>query len=212
MLAFLNAPLRRVPTWAVYMGGLAPAAWLFYAAFTGGLGFDPLAALEHETGLWALRFLIAALVVTPLLRMTRLNLVKFRRAFGLIAFAYVVLHLGVWLWLDHAFNWQAIFAEIIKRPYITIGMAAFLILVPLAVTSNDLSLRKLGAKVWRKIHWWAYPATFLGAIHFLLVVKAWPPEPLIYTGIVTALLGWRAWQKFKTRVPAATTPRSGQAA
>ena len=194
MVSGINSALRRVPAWLVYLSGALPAAWLIWATLNNQLGADPLAALEHETGLWALRFMIAALLVTPLLRMTRISLVKFRRALGLLGFFYVVLHLTVWIWLDHWFAWGRMWEEILKRPFITIGMIAFGMLVPLAVTSNNLSLRKLGAPVWRRIHWWAYPATLLGAVHFLLVVKRWPPEPMIYLGIVVVLLGWRAWR------------------
>lgn len=192
MLAFLNPHVRRVPRWLVYAAGFIPAALLVRGVFANTLGVDPLARLEHETGIWALRFLIAALCVTPLLRLARLNLVKFRRALGLLGFYYALMHLAVWVWLDHHFAWGALWAEIVKRPYITIGMTAALVLVPLAVTSNDMAVRRLRAATWRRIHWWAYPATALGAVHFLLVVKAWPPEPIVYAGIVALLLGWRA--------------------
>lgn len=191
MLAALNPYLRHVPRWLVYLAGFVPAALLVRGVFANTLGIDPLARLEHETGIWALRFLIAALMVTPILRLFRLNLVKFRRALGLLGFYYAMMHLSIWVWLDHQFNWPTLWAEIIKRPYITIGMLAALILVPLAVTSNDLAVRKMRAEAWRRLHWWAYLATALGAIHFLLVVKAWPPEPIIYALIVAVLLGWR---------------------
>ena len=191
MLASLNPYVRRVPRWLVYLAGFVPAILLVRGIFANTLGIDPLARLEHETGIWALRFLIAALVITPLLRLTRLNLIKFRRALGLLGFYYTMMHLMIWVWLDHQFNWPALWAEILKRPYITIGMAAALILVPLAVTSNDLAVRKMRGELWRRLHWWAYVATALGAIHFLLVVKAWPPEPIIYALIVAILLGWR---------------------
>lgn len=194
MLQSLNAPLRKIPVWLVYVVGLAPGVWVYWAGFNNRLGADPLAVIEHETGIWALRFLIAALAVTPLLRLTRLNLIKFRRAFGLIGFYFAAMHLAAWVWLDQGFSWSAMWTEIVKRPFITIGMLSFVILVPLAVTSNNLSIRRLSAVMWKRVHWWAYPATLLGAVHFLLVVKAWPPEPLIYLGIVVGLLGWRVWQ------------------
>ena len=192
MLQVLNAPVRKIPVWLVYGVGLVPGFWVYWAGFNNRLGADPLAVIEHETGIWALRFLIAALVVTPLLRLTRLNLIKFRRALGLLGFYYAVMHLAAWVWLDQGFAWGAMWTEIVKRPYITIGMAAFVILVPLAATSNNAAVRRLSAASWKRIHWWGYPATLLGAVHFLLVVKAWPPEPLIYLGIVVLLLAWRA--------------------
>ncbi len=199
MLQFLNAPLRRIPAWVAYVLGFIPLALIVQALFANNLGPDPVAALEHLTGIWALRFLIAALVITPLMRLTRLNGIKFRRALGLLGFYYVVFHLIVWVWLDHGWNWGRLIEEVFKRPYITIGMAAFVILLPLAVTSNNWAVRKLETKTWRRIHWWAYVATAFGAIHFLLVVKRWPPEPLIYTSIVALLLGWRAWQAYGKR-------------
>lgn len=200
MLQNLSPLVRRVPIWMIYVLGLAPGVWVWYAAFNNKLGADPLAALEHETGIWALRFLIAALAVTPLLRLLRLNLIKFRRAFGLLGFYYALMHLVAWVWLDRGFLWSAIWTEIVKRPYITIGMAAFAVLVPLAVTSNNWAVRRLQTATWKRIHWWAYPATLLGAVHFLLVVKRWPPEPMIYLGIVVALLAWRLWKPMKMRM------------
>ena len=206
MLQFANPYVRRVPTLLVYLIGFVPAALLVYGIFYNTLGADPLAKLEHETGIWALRFLIAALVVTPLLRLTRLNLIKFRRTLGLLGFYYAMLHLAVWVWLDHWFNWYALGAEILKRPFITIGMLAFLILVPLAVTSNNYAVRKMRAETWRRLHWWAYAATALGAIHFLLVVKAWPPEPIIYAGIVAILLIWRVLKNPKKKAQPVRQP------
>ena len=207
VLQFLTPYVRRVPASVVYLIGALPALWLVRGIFTNDLGADPIARLEHETGIWALRFLIAALAVTPMLRLTRLNLMKFRRALGLLGFLYAVLHLLVWTWLDHSFDWARLGQEIIKRPYITIGMAAFTILIPLAVTSNNLSVRRLATATWKRIHWWAYVATAFGAIHFLLVVKRWPPEPMIYTAIVAALLLWRVWVRRPRPAPSpARTP------
>ncbi len=179
------------PDWAVYAIGLLPAADLFVRAIANMLGADPLRVLENGLGEWALRFLILGLTITPVLRFARINLVKYRRAIGLIAFIYVVLHLSVYLALDKQFFWGEIGRDIIKRPYITIGMAAFLMLVPLAATSNRYSIRKLGSAGWRNLHRLVYPAVLFGAVHYLLLVKAWPPEPLIYLAIVLALLGIR---------------------
>ena len=179
------------PEWTVYAVGLVPAVDLFVRAFSNALGADPLRVLENGLGEWALRFLILGLAVTPLLRFARINLVKYRRALGLIAFIYVVLHLATYLALDKQFFWGEIGKDIIKRPYITIGMAAFLMLVPLAATSNRYSIRKLGSAGWRNLHRLVYPAVLAGAVHYLLLVKAWPPEPMIYLLIVLALLGIR---------------------
>jgi sulfoxide reductase heme-binding subunit YedZ len=180
-----------LPEWAVYPVLLAPAVYLFTAGFTNQLGADPLRVLENQLGEWALRFLILGLAVTPLMRLARINLVKYRRAIGLCAFTYVALHFLVYLLLDQQLNWQAIWQDIIKRPYITIGMTAFLMLTPLAITSNRLSIRKMGTEAWRRLHRLVYPAAILGAVHYLLIVKAWPLEPIVYLGLVLMLLGLR---------------------
>lgn len=176
---------------AIYWGGLIPAIWTFYLGLTNQLGADPMRTLEHTLGLWALRFLILALAVTPLRRMGGPNLLRYRRAIGLLAFFYAALHLTVYLVLDQGLDLVAIGNDIVKRPYITVGMLAFLILVPLAVTSNNTMIRRLGAPAWQKLHRWVYLAAVLGALHFLLVVKSWPAEPIIYAGLVIILLLFR---------------------
>jgi sulfoxide reductase heme-binding subunit YedZ len=176
---------------AIYWGGMIPAAWGFYLGFTDQLGPDPIKALEHLLGIWALRFLIATLAVTPIRRLGGPNLVRYRRAIGLLAFFYAALHLTVYLVLDQGLNLAAIWADVLKRPYITIGMAAFLVLLPLAITSNNAMIRRLGGQAWQKLHRWVYLAAILAAAHFLLVVKSWPAEPIIYAAIVAALLLFR---------------------
>lgn len=192
MRDWLNAALRRLPVWPFYWLGTLPAAWYFWNGLQGRLGADPVKALEHEYGLIALQFLIAALCVTPLREIAGINLLRFRRMLGLTAFSYACLHLAVWLGLDRQFDWPRIVADLTKRPYIILGMAAFLMLVPLAWTSRDAALRRMGPVAWRRLHRLAYPATALAAIHFVWLVKAWPPEPLLYAAGVAALLGWRA--------------------
>jgi sulfoxide reductase heme-binding subunit YedZ len=189
-LAAANGSLRRVPVSIVYALGLMPAPWLFWLALTGGLGPDPAKALEHRYGELALQLLVAALAVTPLRRWTGLSLLRFRRALGLLAFAYVCMHLAVWLILDVQ-GLAAAGAEIVKRPFITIGMAAFLLLLPLALTSTDAALRRMGPAAWRRLHMLAYPATIAGALHYLLLVKSWPVEPFVYLGAILALLALR---------------------
>lgn len=187
-----------LPSWLIYPVGLIPAVYLFYAAFTNQLGADPLDALENELGEWALKFLVAGLFITPLLRLARINLVKYRRAIGLVAFAYVALHLIVYVALDRQFGWWEIWGDIVKRPYITIGMAAFLLLLPLAITSNNASVKKLGASAWRNLHKLAYPAVLFGAIHYVLLKKTWHPEPLAYLAVILALLIWRYYRYRKS--------------
>ena len=174
----LNGLARKVPTWLVYILCLLPVPWLLYLAQTGGLGVEPIKELEHELGEIALQLLIVGLAVTPMRRYVGVNLIKFRRAFGLLAFTYVSLHLLVWLVLDVGILSQ-IWADIIKRPYITIGMAGFLCLLPLALTSNNLSIRKLGPK-WRKLHKLTYLAVLLGGVHYIWLVKGFQIEPFVY--------------------------------
>ena len=186
--------IPRIPLWTIYAVGFVPAVWTFYLGFTDQLGADPLRTLERTLGEWALRFLIAALFVTPLRQLAGVNLLRYRRQLGLLGFYYALLHLSTYLILDQGLDTAAIVADILKRPYITIGMAAFSLLVPLAVTSNNASIRKLGTKAWSRLHKLAYVATALAALHFLMLVKAWPIEPIIYVAIVAALLGWRAWR------------------
>ena len=185
----INQGARRVPTWVLYIVGAVPPIWLFIAGLTGGLGVDPVKAMEHQMGEWALWLLIAGLCITPLRRFAGINLLRFRRAIGLLAFFYIVGHLLVWLVLDVQILSQ-IWRDILKRPYITIGMAAFVLLIPLAVTSNNLSIRKMGAR-WPQLHKLVYLAAVLGAVHFVMLVKGFQYEPLIYLGVVLALLALR---------------------
>jgi sulfoxide reductase heme-binding subunit YedZ len=188
----INSALRRVPVWPFYVLGFVPAAVYLRLGFQNRLGADPVAVLEHELGLIALQLLIAALCVTPLRELTRVSLLRFRRMLGLMAFWYVCMHFSVWLLLDRQLDWPRILADLYKRPYIVLGFSAFLMLIPLAATSWDGAVRRLGSAAWRRLHRLAYPATALAAIHFVWLVKAWPPEPLIYAGIVAALLLYRA--------------------
>jgi methionine sulfoxide reductase heme-binding subunit len=183
--------LPQVPKIAVYLVGFVPAVWLFYQGLNDRLGADPMRYLEQALGLWALRFLIATLTVTPLRQLFGINLLRYRRALGLLAFYYACLHLLTYTVLDQGLDFAAIGADIVKRPYITIGMATFSILVPLAVTSNNAAIRRLGGQAWAKLHRLVYLAAIGAALHFVLVVKSWPPEPLVYAAIVAALLGYR---------------------
>lgn len=183
-------PIRR----AIYIVGILPAVWYFYLGVTDQLGADPQNTLERLLGLWALRFVILSLAVTPLRRLGGPNLIRYRRTLGLLAFYYASLHLTVYLLLDQGLDFAAIWADILKRPYITVGMFAFVILVPLAATSNNAMIRRLGGTAWQRLHRLVYVAAAAAAIHFVMVVKAWPPEPLIYAGIVAVLLLFRLWQ------------------
>lgn len=185
----VNKALRKVPAWPIYVIGLIPPAWLFYQGVTGNLGVDPVKKMEHQIGLLGLQVLIATLAITPLFKFTKINLVKFRRALGLVGFFYICCHLAVWLFLDVQI-WSQIWADIKKRPYITIGMAAFALLIPLAVTSNNWSMRKL-RRNWSRVHKLFYPAIILGGIHFFLLRKGIQLEPVLYLVGIVALLATR---------------------
>ena len=192
----INTFARKVPTWLVYIVYLLPVPWLFYLATTGGMGVEPIKPLEHELGEIAMQLLIIGLCITPLRRFLGINLIKFRRTFGLLAFTYVVLHLGVWVILDMSLLWGQMWADIWKRPYISIGMIGFVFLIPLAATSNNASVKRLGAASWRKLHKLAYPIAVLGAVHYIMVQKVWEIEPSVYLAVVLGLIVLR--RKTKT--------------
>lgn len=184
-----NRALRRIPVWLIYALGLLPPLYLFWLAATGGLGAEPIKAFEQELGALALQFLIAGLAITPLRRLAGLNLLRFRRAIGLLTFYYVSCHLLVWLLLDVQIA-SEIWADIVKRPYVTVGMAAFVLLVPLAITSNTWSVRRLGP-AWRRLHRLVYAIAILGALHFVMLSKGFQLKPLIYLGAILLLLLFR---------------------
>lgn len=186
----INGGLRKLPTWPFYVVGLLVPVWYFYLGLNNKLGVEPIKEMEHRLGLLGLQMLVAGLLVTPLRRFAGLNLLKFRRMLGLLAFYYVFTHLLTWLVLDVR-NLGAIWADIVKRPYITIGMAGFVLLLPLAVTSNNASIRKLGGMGWRRLHMLVYPAVILGAVHFVMLRKGWQIEPLVYLAAFIVLVGLR---------------------
>jgi sulfoxide reductase heme-binding subunit YedZ len=188
-----NRILKRLPTGPLYFIALLPAAWTFWLAVENRLGADPMRALEQELGLWGLRFMIATLVVTPLRDLTGVSLLRFRRMLGLTVFFHAILHLTVYVALDRQFAWGVIAADLWKRPYILFGMSAFALLAPLAATSSDAMVRRLGALVWRKLHRLAYGAAALIVLHYLWLVKTWTAEPLAYAAIMAVLLAarWR---------------------
>lgn len=191
---------------ALALAPLAILAWQFFDVWRHGsdaLGADPVAEIEHRTGLWALRLLMVALAVTPLRQLTgKPVLLRFRRMLGLYAFFYATVHLSAYLLLDLRGYWTQVFEEIVKRPYITVGFAAWLLLVPLAVTSTQGWMRRLGRR-WGQLHKAVYAVGVLAVLHFWWLVKSDIREPLLYAGIAAALLGWRLWKKFSPRRTAA---------
>ncbi len=200
IVSTINSTTRRVPTWALYIALAVPAVWLTYALFTNQLGSDPIRTYEHEIGEWALKLIIAGLMITPLRDWFKLNLVKFRRAIGLMAFLYAFLHLAAYLWLDQGFIVSEIWKDIVKRPYITFGMASVLMMLPLALTSNNLSIRKMGPAKWNKLHKLVYLAGIGAVMHFLLLTKTWEVEPAIYALILFVLLTHRVMKLRKQRM------------
>lgn len=200
--------LRRVPTWLVYLVLMAPGISTAVMAFTGGLGADPTKKLEHTLGLWALRILLAGLAVTPIRELTGLNLVRFRRVIGLAGFTYVAGHLLTYAVLDVELDWAVMFQDIARRPYITIGMLAFVLLIPLAVTSTNAMIRKLGPKAWNRLHRLVYGIAILGALHFLLLKKTIQLSPLIYLAIAIVLVAYRLIPRnWRARKPAPAPAR-----
>jgi sulfoxide reductase heme-binding subunit YedZ len=196
MIAIPTLPRRyhSASIWALYGIGLCPAVWYFYQAATGGLGFNPVKSFEHVIGIWALRFLLATLAITPLRDLAGINWVRYRRALGLITFYYVLIHFAVYLLLDLQLNFGAVGSDIVKRPYITIGFACLLLLIPLAVTSNNWSIRRLGP-LWVKLHKLIYLIAAGGVLHFILARKSLTLEPATYLVLAVLLLGYRLVRK-----------------
>lgn len=176
----------------VFLGCLVPLVRLLYLAYMGDLGANPIEFLTHSTGKTALILLMITLAVSPARRLLAQPwLIRFRRMLGLFAFFYVCLHFLIYVVLDHFFNWHRIVADVAKRPYITAGFTAFLLLIPLAVTSTQGWIRRLGGKGWQRLHRLIYVSAGLGVVHFLWLVKADLREPLIYASILGVLMGIR---------------------
>lgn len=168
---------------------------LVLGAVNNNLGANPVEEMTHRTGEWALRFLLITLAVTPLRKLTGAHwLIKLRRMFGLYVFFYACLHFITYIWLDQFFDWAEILIDIPKRPFITVGFAAFILLIPLALTSTNKMMRRL-KKNWQRLHQLIYVISMLGVLHFLWVVKADTFEPLIYFVILMMLLSYRAYNE-----------------
>lgn len=190
----LNARLRNVPPASVYAVVALPALWLIGTVAAGQVGADPVKVLELGFGRWALKLIVAVLAITPLRRLAGINLIRWRRPLGVMAFVYAALHFATWLVLDMGLLWQQALGDIVKRPYITLGMIALVLMLPLAATSNDGSVRRLGGASWRRLHRLTYPVAALAAIHFVLQGKVWMADALAYLAIVAALLMLRLGQ------------------
>ena len=191
-LAFPALPARYKPAsiWALYVIGLMPGLYAFYLGIFGGLGADPVRAFEHLLGLWALRFLCIGLVITPLRDLFGINLISYRRAVGLLAFYYVLAHFAVYLTLDRGLILSSIAGDILKRPYIMLGMAGLIMLIPLALTSNQWSIRRLGQR-WNRLHKLVYPVLIVAVLHYALSLKVLDAEVTFYIVVTIVLLGYR---------------------
>lgn len=186
----LSPRLQSALIWGLYALGLAPALWTFWVGASGGLGADPVKTFERFLGLWTIRFLILTLAVTPLRDAGIFNGLRYRRALGLLTFYYAALHFSVYAILDQSLHLGAIVADVVKRPFITFGMAALTLLLPLAVTSNSWSIRTLGSR-WQSLHRLVYPAAALGALHYSMATKLLGVEQYIHIGLLVLLLAYR---------------------
>ncbi|MDR7135829.1 sulfoxide reductase heme-binding subunit YedZ [Lysobacter niastensis] len=198
----------------VHLLALTPAAILGWQirqemlTGSGGLGADPVAEIEHRLGLWALRFLMITLAITPLRQLTgQPAFLRYRRMLGLYTFFYATLHFTAYLVLDLRGYWAQIFEEIAKRPYITVGFTAWLLLLPLAITSTQAAIRRLG-RHWAQLHRLVYAIGVLAVLHFWWLVKSDIREPALYAGILAVLLGWRLWKRLRA-VSARRTATAG---
>jgi sulfoxide reductase heme-binding subunit YedZ len=199
----------------VHLLALAPAAWLAWQIRaevllgSGALGADPVAAIEHFLGLWALRLLMFTLAITPLRQLTgKPVLLRFRRLLGLYVFFYATLHFGAWIVLDLRWDWSQIGAAIAKKPYVTVGFAAWLLLLALTATSFQRAMRALGRR-WGQLHRAIYAIAVLAVLHFWWLVKFDVREPALYAAIATVLLGWRVLKRRRTPVSPRRTAATG---
>ena len=191
----------------VFLLCLIPAANLALGWQNDALGANPIETITRASGEWTLRFLLISLAVTPLRRYTGLHwLIRLRRMLGLFVFAYATSHLLTYVWLDQFFDWRAIARDILDRPFITVGFSAFVLLIPLAATSNTFALRRLGGRRWQALHRSSYGIAVLGVVHFWWLVKADVFTPFIYAFVLAVLLGLRAWWRELERRRQLSTP------
>ncbi len=185
-------PPQRYLKPVVFLLCLAPLVALVWRGMGGDLGANPVEAITHHTGLWALRLLMATLALTPVRLITGWSgVLRYRRMVGLFAFFYALLHFITYLWLDQHFAWGDIATDILKRPYITVGFGALVLLVPLAATSTNAMVRRLGARRWLRLHRLVYVSALLGTLHFLWLVKADIREPVLYLALFVMLMALR---------------------
>lgn len=197
MQAFLRNKWLKV---CVFIACLVPLGLLLWRGFTGGLGANPVEFITHATGDWTIRFLVITLAITPLRQMFGVpDLIRFRRMLGLFAFFYGCLHFTTYIWLDKFFNFPEMWKDVAKRPFITMGFSAFVLMIPLAVTSTAGWIRRLGGRRWLMLHRLIYVSAICAVIHYYWLVKSDERKPLFYGGCVAVLLLWRIGRWFKQR-------------
>lgn len=194
----------------VFVLCLLPVALLVWRGFHNNLSADPITFITHRTGDWTLRFLVITLAITPLRKILHQpQLIRFRRMFGLFAFFYACLHFGTWIGLDKGFDWTEMWKDVVKRRFITVGFTAFVLMIPLALTSTAGMIRRLGGKRWQMLHRLIYASAVLGVIHYYWLVKSDVRKPLVYAFLVAILLAWRlgSWIERRKRASATAAPR-----
>ncbi|PZU55765.1 MAG: sulfoxide reductase heme-binding subunit YedZ [Thauera sp.] len=184
----------------VWAACLLPLLWLVAGGLRDALGANPIEYITRATGDWTLRLLLLTLAVTPLRQLTGWHwLVRLRRTLGLYAFFYGCLHLATYVWLDQFFDWPGIVADIVKRPFVTLGFAAFVLMLPLAITSTNGMIRRLGGRSWQRLHRAVYAVGVLGVAHYWWLVKKDLTEPITYALVLTALFALRLWHGRRMR-------------
>ena len=184
--------------WLLYIAALLPAGWEFCLGATDNLGADPVKTFERFLGLWAIRFLILTLAISPMRDVLRINFIRYRRALGLTCFYYALMHFTVYALLDQEISVPAIIADVVKRPFIMLGMSALVLLVPLAVTSNAISIRRLGAN-WHQLHRLIYVIAICGALHLSLATKILSMEHWLYLALLTLSILYTCSRSFIKR-------------
>jgi sulfoxide reductase heme-binding subunit YedZ len=202
--------MRRLSKVLLFVLALLPVAWLVRGVLTADLGANPAETIQLQTGRWAFRFLLITLAVTPIRRLTGQNVViQYRRMFGLFAFFYATLHFSSYIALDLVFDWSRLLADIAKRPFILVGTLAFVLMVPLALTSTKGWIRRLGRR-WQTLHRLIYVSAVCAAVHFAWKVKVFSGDPVLYAGLVALLLGFRVVWAMRKRIerPRRPVPQS----
>lgn len=210
MPTFLAKKWTKIP---VFLLCLAPFGYVVWAGLTAHMGPDPVAFLQHTTGDWTLRFVVFTLCITPLRKLLKLpDLIRFRRMLGLFAFFYACLHFLTYLGPDQSFNFAGMLKDVVKRPFVTVGFTAFVLLIPLALTSTAGWIRRLGGRRWQMLHRLIYVSAVCGVIHYYWLVKSAVLRPLAYGAIVAVLLLWRLGDWLIRRGKAVPAPAKAQRA